>query len=146
MPQLESSAAVIFQNPGGNQSALNITAAGVINASPITVYRIVVNNPGSAGNLTLNDCTTTGAADAANEIYTAAYSSLNSGQVIKLLWPCLNGLVLSDLPTDAVIAISAGLGARRKILRRSIGRPMRHLTRICWRWYKLLGWSTLEMA
>src|SRR5271156_5108497 len=108
MPQYPT--ALIFLSPGGNQSALNVIAAGVLSAGPITCYRITVSNPGSSGNLTLNDCATTGAANAANEIYNAPFGDLSSGQVITLKWTCASGLVLSSIPTGGAIAISAGFG------------------------------------
>lgn len=53
--------------PGGNASKLNITAATVVKASPGTVYKVNVVVAGSAPG-TVNDCATTGAAAAANEI------------------------------------------------------------------------------
>jgi hypothetical protein len=93
---------VIFnQYPGGAQSALNVTAAAVIKASPGTVMRIVVVAAGSGGNLTVNDVCTTGAAAAANEIFTMAQSALSVGQVITLEFPVKNCITVSAVPTGS---------------------------------------------
>lgn len=57
-----------------------------------------------AGTLTLNDCATTGAAAAANEIYSAA---VTAGQVIPFYsFPFFTGLVVSALPSQISIAFS----------------------------------------
>ena len=55
--------------PGGNASKLNVTAATVIKATPGTVYNVNVIVAGSTAG-TVNDCATTGAAAAANQIAT----------------------------------------------------------------------------
>lgn len=47
--------AVTIQNIGGGKSALNVTAAGVIKATPGTLYQANVNAVGSAGAFTVND-------------------------------------------------------------------------------------------
>jgi hypothetical protein len=85
--------------PGGINSALNVTAAGVVAARPGCLSRILVQAPGNAGSLTLNDCLTTGAAAAGNQILSLLYSSLTAGQVITLEWPCLVGIVVSVVPS-----------------------------------------------
>jgi hypothetical protein len=92
--------------PGGNSTVLNITAAGVIKASPGTVFTITVAAAGSAGVLTLNDATTTGAASAANTIMSVPFGSINAGDPITLSWPCLVGIVVSAVTTGGVFAIS----------------------------------------
>lgn len=92
--------------PGGNASALNVTAAGVIKASPGILCRVLIVAPGTAGNLVLNDTTTVGSASAANTILTVAFGNLAVGQVIYLNWPCLNGIVVSAVPTGSQISIS----------------------------------------
>jgi hypothetical protein len=48
--------------PGGSSAALNVTAPGVIKAAPGILMRIAVIAAGSAGNLTINDATSTGGA------------------------------------------------------------------------------------
>ena len=74
---------------GGVLSALNITAATVVKATPGRLVRINVIVAGSAAG-TANDCTTTAAAAAANQIVTIPASV---GQV-GIEWPCLAGIVV----------------------------------------------------
>ena len=84
---------------GGVNSKLNLTAATVIKAGPGRLRRIIIIAPGgSSGAFTFNDCLTTGAAAASNEIYSLAYSAASAAQVIELDWPCLVGIVLSAVP------------------------------------------------
>lgn len=92
--------------PGGVSASLNVTAAGVVKPTAGVLARILVNAPGSAGNLTLNDVATTGAAAAANQILTIAFGSLTVGQVISLEWPCGTGIVVSSVPTGGAVSIS----------------------------------------
>lgn len=83
---------------GGTKSALNQTAAGVIKATPGRLAKIVIVAGGtSSGAFTFNDCATTGAAAAANEIFTVAEGAA-VGTVYSLDWPCLVGIVLSAVP------------------------------------------------
>lgn len=91
---------------GGVNSALDITAAKVIKATPGRLIRVVVNVVGTAGSLTLNDTTTTGGAAAANQILTIAFGSLTVGQVLTLEWPCSSGIVVSAVPTGGQVAVS----------------------------------------
>ena len=86
---------------GGQASKLNQTAAAVIKATPGTLHKIVIVAPGStSGAFTFNDCATTGAATAANEIFTIAYNATANvaGLVINLDWPCAVGIVCSAVP------------------------------------------------
>lgn len=86
---------------GGQLSSLNLTTAGVIKASPGRLRRIIIVAPGTtSGAFTFNDCTTTGAAVAANEIFNLPYNGTANvaGYVITLDWPCLAGIVLSAVP------------------------------------------------
>lgn len=81
------------------QSKLNITAAVVVKAAPGRLCKIIVSAPGTtSGALTLNDCTTTGAAAAANQIISIPFANLTAGQVISLDIPCKNGIVVSAVP------------------------------------------------
>lgn len=96
---------------GGTSSALNITAAAVVKATPGRIAKIVVIAPGTtSGAFTLNDCATTGAAAASNEIYTMAYNAAANvaGAVIDLDWPCAVGIVVSAVPGSGspILAIS----------------------------------------
>jgi hypothetical protein len=90
--------------PGGNSTALNITAAAVIKALPGTVFRIAVVAPGSAGVLTLNDVATVGAAAAANQIVSIPFGNLVGA--IPLDWPCAAGIVVSSVPTGGQVSIA----------------------------------------
>lgn len=92
--------------PGGVNSALNLTTAQVVKATPGRLIKVLVVIPGSAGSLTLNDCATTGAAAATNEILTIAFGSLSIGQVISLDWPCSVGIVVSAVTTTSQFSIS----------------------------------------
>lgn len=92
--------------PGGISAALNVTAAAVIKGVSGVLVRILVNAPGTAGNLTVNDVATTGGAAAANQILTIAFGSLTVGQVIALEWPCGTGIVVSAVTTGGAFAIS----------------------------------------
>ena len=96
---------------GGVSSKLNMTTAVVIKAGPGRLRRIVIIAPGStSGAFTFNDCLTTGAAAAANEIFTLAYNATANvaGYVINLDWPCLVGIVLSAVPGGGspIVAVS----------------------------------------
>lgn len=82
------------QNPlvpryGGNASALNITAATVVKASPGTVFTITVNTAGAAG--AVHDCLTTGAAAAANLVFEIPAVV----GIYTLTFPCFVGIVVS---------------------------------------------------
>src|SRR5271170_4603598 len=60
---------------GATVSLLNITAAVAIKATPGRIYRIIILAVGTSGSWTLNDCATTGAAAASNELWTSAYNA-----------------------------------------------------------------------
>lgn len=91
---------------GGGSSALNITAAQVIKASPGRLCKItVLGVVGTGGNLTFNDCTTTGAATTANQICLLAGNTA-VGSVTTLDWPCINGIVCSAVPTGGTVQIN----------------------------------------
>lgn len=90
---------VVTTTDGGINSALNVTAAAVIKATPGRLARISVIAPGTtSGSLTINDCTTVAAATTANKVFTIAYGSLTAGQVIVLDWPFQSGIVVSAVP------------------------------------------------
>jgi hypothetical protein len=85
--------------PGGVSVAINLTSAQVVKATPGICAKISCIVGGS---LTLNDCTTTGAAAAANEIYSG---TLTAGQVVPLNWPCALGICVSQI-TSAQVSIA----------------------------------------
>lgn len=86
--------------PGGNSSSLNITAAKAVKATPGTLVRISVVVAGSAAG-SANDCATTGAAAAANEIC----SIPTTVGVIELQWPCAVGIVIAP-GTGQTVSVS----------------------------------------
>ena len=79
---------------GGNQSALNVSAAAVIVPYTIRLARIVVLVSPGSGAATFNDCATTGAAAAGNVIINIPTMTA-VGTVYDLNWPCLVGLTCS---------------------------------------------------
>ena len=94
---------------GGAFSSLHATAAAVVKAAPGRLTRLIIVAGGTASNgaFTLNDCATTGAAAATNEIMTIA-SGATAGTVYDLDWPCGVGIVLSAVPSagSPIIAIA----------------------------------------
>jgi hypothetical protein len=93
--------------PGGNTAAYNlVTTAQVLKGGPGILMRLLVTTPGSAGNLTFNDCATVGAAAAANQIVSIPFGSLTIGQMITFEWPCIAGIVVSALPTGGLYSVS----------------------------------------
>lgn len=91
---------------GGRSSAINLTAAQVIKGAPGRLCKIVVLGVvGTGGNLTFNDCTTTGAATTANQVLNLPGTTA-VGTVITLDWPCVNGIVCSAVPTGGTVQIN----------------------------------------
>lgn len=83
----------------GVSSALNLSASTVVKAGPGRLVRVNVITAGAAG--TINDCLTTGAAAAGNEI--AVIPATVGTYVFD--WPCLVGIVY--VPGSAqVVSIS----------------------------------------
>ncbi len=95
----------------GTRTALNLTAAAVIKASPGRLVNVTIIAPGTTGGaFTFNDCATLAAATAANEIATIPFGATNNfaGSTITINKPCTKGIVLSAVPTTAspVIAVT----------------------------------------
>lgn len=84
----------------------NITAATVVKAVPGVLVTVIVDNVGSGGALTLNDCATTGAAGAGNQIASIAQASLVAGVPHTFLWPCKTGICVSAVPTGGTVRVS----------------------------------------
>lgn len=83
----------------GTTTKLNMTAANVIKATPGRLTQIIILAPGTtSGGFTFNDCATTGAAAAANAIYTLPFGNATAGQVLNVDIPCATGIVLSAVP------------------------------------------------
>jgi len=103
--------ATFDRSVGGNQSALNVTAAAVINPQPCVLYSVIVVNPGTDGTLTLNDTTTVGGASSSNTLVTVPSGSLTAGQQIVLQIPIASGIVVSSMPTGGAINIGYSFSA-----------------------------------
>ena len=92
---------------GGFRQLLNINAPVVVKALPGKLFRIVINAPGSAGQLTLNDNNQTGATNvAANQILSLAFSALSAGEILELNWPVSTGICISSMPTGGQVSVS----------------------------------------
>lgn len=81
--------------------ALNLGAAAAISTTATRLCRVIIIAPGSgSGAFTLNDCDTTGAATAANTVWTMAHNSTANvgGAVFDLDVPLTTGLTLSAVP------------------------------------------------
>jgi hypothetical protein len=84
----------------GTATRLNITAATVVKASPGRICRVFcLGANGASGALTINDCATTGAATAANQIFSIAFGGTVVGTIFALDFPCLVGITVSAVPT-----------------------------------------------
>jgi len=92
--------------PGGVQAAINITAAAVIKAESGVIVTISPILAGSTGSLILNDCLTTGAAAAGNQICAIPFGSMSTLLPIILNWPCSTGIVVSAVTTGGQFSIS----------------------------------------
>jgi hypothetical protein len=93
----------------GKSSALNITAAAVVKATPGRVAKVVIVDPGATGGtFTLNDVATVGAAATANRVWTLPFDSPNNfaGNVFDLDWPFANGIVVGAVPTGGTPQVS----------------------------------------
>jgi hypothetical protein len=94
---------VYDQSVGGSQTAVGITAPALLNPRRCILYTINVVAPGTAGILTLNDCATLAAANESNQITSISFANLSAGQLIPLKWPVQSGIVVSAVPTGAVL-------------------------------------------
>jgi hypothetical protein len=89
------------QLPGaGGMQTVTLTTATALKATGGRICRIKILNMGTtSGAFTLNDCATTGAAAATNQICTIPYNSaawLN--KVVPISFLCSTGVVLSAVP------------------------------------------------
>lgn len=92
----------LMTNSGGLLSALGITAAKVLKATPGRINKVMIQlgtTAPTAGYLTINDCATTGTASAANEIVSIPFGSITAGAILTLDFPCQVGITISALPT-----------------------------------------------
>ena len=99
-PYLPISQGVSGVTGGGAKTTLNVTAAAVIKATPGRIVRINCNGTiGTGGTLVINDCITTGAATAANQIISIPFGTLVVGTSILIDFPALTGITVSAVPT-----------------------------------------------
>lgn len=109
--QVDSNTGQLLDSRGGKLSVLNLTAAAVVKAGPGRVSRVIIVAPGTtSGAFTLNDCLTTGAAAAANAVWSLPFGGANNiaGATFELDWPFAVGVVLSAVPGagSPIIAVS----------------------------------------
>ena len=90
----------LVPRPGGVASALNISAASVIKATPGTIYRVNVITAGTAPGAVYDATSTTG-----NTIADEIAPIPNTAGIYYLEWPCLNGIVVAP-GTGQVVAVS----------------------------------------
>ena len=98
---VDSNTGQLLVSRGGSNSTLNVTAAVAIKASAGRVGKVVIVAPGStSGAFTINDAATTGAATAANTIWTLAYNATANvaGATFELDFPVSSGIVVSAVP------------------------------------------------
>lgn len=84
----------------GTSSALNLTAATVVKATAGRLVKVNVIVAGTAAG-TANDCATTGAVAAANEVFVIP----NTVGTYNLDWPCLTGITITP-GTGQTVAVS----------------------------------------
>lgn len=84
---------------GGTTFVTNRTIAVAIKATAGRLRKIIILAPGSgSGSFSVNNCATTGAATAANLIWTRAFGDVKAGDVFDLDVPCDTGITLSAVP------------------------------------------------
>ena len=89
--------------PGGNKSALNVSTATVIKASPgVLVKVVVVTAPSAAGGI-YDSAATTGLG--ASNLIDSIGQGLAVSYVFDLNWPCQNGITINP-GTGGVMSIS----------------------------------------
>lgn len=92
---------------GSFSSALHLSAAAVVKATPGRVARIVFGGTvPTGGTFTVNDAATVAASTAANTIVAITGTSCTSGSVIAIDWPCKNGITVSTVPTGGALTYS----------------------------------------
>jgi hypothetical protein len=92
------------QTVGGTQTATNVTAPTLINPRRCILWTINVVNPGNAESLVINDVATLDGANESNQMLVFPFASLvAAGPLVKLAWPMQSGIVVSAVPTGAVL-------------------------------------------
>ena len=100
-PALLSGTAKPLASDGGSTLATNITTAVAVKAAPGRLVRLVILAPGTtSGALTINNCTATGDATTANQVFTLPFGAASNvaGAVFDLDLPCSVGITVSAVP------------------------------------------------
>ena len=98
---VDTSPGALRVSRGGAAATLNVNAASVVHLGAGRVCKVIVVAPGStSGAFTINDCATTGAATAANTVWTLPYNGTANvaGASFDLDFPLTTGLVVSAVP------------------------------------------------
>ena len=103
---VDANTGTVLASSGGGSVSLNVTSTGTIKSSPGRISKIIVQNAGSAGTLTVNDCASTGAASAGNTLFKIGQANISAGQTIDLDLPLAVGLTVSAIPTGATLLVS----------------------------------------
>jgi hypothetical protein len=91
--------------PGGTTSVYDVTAPTVIKSSAGSIVTVIINGTPTAGALTVNDCATTGAASAANQIASIPSAQLTNLPINFNSLVTQNGIVISAVPTGAFVTV-----------------------------------------
>ena len=92
-----------------NKTELNLNVTKNVNNAAKMLNKVIVVSPMTAGSLVLNDCQSTGAASAANTIYTIAFgnAAINVvGAAIDLEIPLFSGLTCSAIGEGGVFVLT----------------------------------------
>ena len=78
----------------------------MVKATAGSIVTITITGTASAGSLTINDCATTGAAAAANQVVSIPSTSLTSPVLFLGGFVTTTGIVISAVPTGATVGIA----------------------------------------
>jgi len=95
----------IVPRPGGSLSSLNVTTKSVIKPVGGTVFRVVILQAATAGNVAVFDAATTAGATSGTAIYEVSANWPAAGTVLTLEFPCRNGIVV-DPGTGGAVSVS----------------------------------------
>jgi len=95
--------AQFVQRPGGAFSSLNISADTIVATVSRTLYRVIVNTPGSTAGA-IYDANASANNLPANLILSIPTTAVE-GDVYEIVWPCLNGISVVT-GTGMVLALS----------------------------------------
>jgi hypothetical protein len=95
-------------SPAGTANKLNISGPTVIKAAAGYTTMVVVSGVGSVNPLTINDCATTGAASAANQVMSIPFGAFTgtASVILPLGFVFTTGITISAVPTGVTVAVS----------------------------------------